>query len=101
MNGVRFYLEFPDSATKKRSGRTNNGHSGNVFAAFISNGAHINSLRDRQWEGLAAVLFEPNSPVATVTVSIDHWAHARCKRVSEALARKIHPRLFERLDESQ
>ena len=97
MKDVRFYLEFPNRTTKKRSGKKHTGHSGNVFAAFDScgNGSYCNPLNG-ETEGLGAVFFEPNSPVACT--SADRAYFGQCKRIPEVLARTIHPRLFERLD---
>jgi hypothetical protein len=92
MTGVRFYLEFPTPAAKARSGRANNKHSGNVFAAFLTERGRF------QGDGVGAILPEPNSCVAYTGVNIRDWLHKFCKRVPEDLARKIHPALFERLD---
>ena len=38
MKDVRFYLEFPSSTAKHKSGKGNLGHSGNVFAAYLWDG---------------------------------------------------------------
>ena len=97
MKDVRFCLEFPNRTTKKRSGREHRGHSGNVFAAFdtCGNGSFHNPFNG-ETEGLGAVYFEPNSPVAHT--SADRVYFGQCKRIPEVLARKIHPALFERLD---
>ncbi len=83
MKYVRFYEEYKN----KRKGLP----AGNVFALF-DNGT-------TQLEGLGAIFEWPNSPVAATGVS---WKFLRknCKRISEARARKIHPRLFARLDET-
>jgi hypothetical protein len=43
------------------------------------------------------VLFHPNSPVAGTSIDVS-ILRERCKRISEAKARQIHPLLFERLD---
>lgn len=95
MKDVRFYLEFPSRAAKKRSGKSNTGHCGNVFAVF-NNG--LDPLTG-YYEGIGAVLYAPNSPVASTATSREHLSE--CKRVPEALARKIHPALFVRLDDKQ
>jgi hypothetical protein len=50
------------------------------------------------YEAIAGLFDRPNSPVAGTGVARDHL-HQKCKRISEAKARTIHPALFERLDE--
>ena len=97
MKGYRFYLEFPSAKAKRQSGKENAGHSGNCLAlatdpefTYVSNGIVT--------EGLTAVFFTPNSPVNWGGVSWD-YLQGKCKRVSEATAREIHPALFQRLDD--
>lgn len=97
MKGYKFFLEFPDNKTKRKSGRENIGHSGNCLAlatdpefCYVSSGGIIQ-------EGLSAVYFTPNSPVNWGGISWD-YLRAKCKRISEAKAREIHPELFARLD---
>lgn len=85
MRDVRFYLEFPNRSAKKRSGKLNLHHSGNVFARF-----------SRRMDGLGSVYSRPNSQVASTTCSSEFLL--QCKRISETIARKIHPALFVRLD---
>jgi hypothetical protein len=98
MKGYKFYLEFPSTKAKRKSGKANAGHSGNCLAlaterdfTYISNGGIMT-------EGLMAVFFTPDSPVCWSSVS---WGFLKekCKRVSEATAREIHPALFQRLDD--
>lgn len=98
MKHVRFYLEFLDKQTKKRSGRTNKGHSGNVFAAFdpLGDGSFCNPDHFN-YEGLGAVGYEPNDGVASVAASRE-YIQDLCKRIPEHLAREIHPALFAVLD---
>jgi hypothetical protein len=101
MKGVRFYLEYPEDVNPKKFTRKNLGnHSGNVFALFDVYGD------GRYWrvqgnkvvgEGLGAVYFSPNSPVATTGASPE-FIEKRCKRISEEQAREIHPQLFATLD---
>lgn len=91
MKGIRFYLEH-DSPAHKRKGE----HNGNVFAAFVENGVYF-SGKTPAYEGLGALTDEPNSPVCGTSASLEYlWKNCKC--ISEAKARKIHPRLFERLD---
>lgn len=97
MEGIRFYLEFPSSTAKKRSGKTNIGHSGNVYAAYIDN-TFLNVRGVCMVEGLGGLWDEPNSVVAGTSAAHDEFLRHQCKRIPERLARQIHPRLFERLD---
>lgn len=101
MRGVRFYLEFKTTYRKHKSGRANKGHAGNVFAAYVEPGKPFGCANYRGlWvvEGVGAILDEPNSPVASTAANIRDWLWKRCKRVSERVAREVHPALFERLD---
>ncbi len=91
MKDTRFYLEFPNRRTKKLSGREHIGHSGNVFALFLNDGYRHSP------EGLGAIFKYANSPVASTGADWG-WISEHCKRIPEAVAREIHPKLFERLD---
>ncbi len=89
MTGIRFYQEFRDNS-KRQPG-------GTVVAALV--------FSDGYWSGgvwcyeaIAALFDQPNSPVAGTGVARD-YLRRRCKRISEAQARTIHPALFERLDQ--
>ena len=97
MKDVRFYLEFPSRTAKKRSGREHRGHSGNVFAAFdcMGNGRFYNPATGNM-EGLGGIFEYADSPVGSTAASPAFLR--QCKRIPEALARSIHPSLFERLD---
>jgi len=108
MKDVRFYLEFPSVGAKHKSGKANMGHSGNVFAAFLYHGKGFTihgSYTDEQgreyYEGLSSLLDCPNSPVCYGSANVKKFIRAQCKRIPESLARQIHPRLFERLDEKE
>jgi hypothetical protein len=87
MKGYRFYLEYAKPSYKKKATVKNPGkHQGNVFALQIgSNG------------GMGAVMFYPNSPVTSTTIESGYLRN-NCKRISEKLAREIHPNLFYYLD---
>ena len=90
MNGIRFYLEFEDQS-KRQPG-------GNVVAVLALNGAYWSSGK-LCYEAIAALFEKPNAPVAGTGVALD-YLRQRCKRISEAKARVIHPELFNRLDAS-
>lgn len=95
MKGFHFYEEFACPAAKRR-GQT----SGTVFAAFTDDAGalerHIRGDAIRV-EGVGAVFFRPNSPVA-VTAADTGYLRERCKRISEERARMVHPALFAYLD---
>jgi hypothetical protein len=63
----------------------------------VLNGSYWSSGR-LCYEALAALFVRPNSPVAGTGVALG-YVRQKCKRISEAQARTIHPALFERLDE--
>jgi len=103
MKGYRFYLEY-DSTYKKRKGQ----HSGNVFAVALRADGHFLLHLDSRpsgdcWavEGLSATFFHPNSDVSWGSADLEWYIQKRCKRISEAKAREIHPALFERLDNAE
>ena len=69
---------------------------GNVVAVLALNGAYWSSGK-LCYETIAALFEQPDSPVACTGVALD-YLRQRCRRVSEAQARVIHPALFKRLD---
>jgi len=93
MKGVRFYEEYKDKAAKRKGTES----EGNVIAVFVEH-AGESLLRTGCHEAVGAVYFEPNSPVGGTQVS-PGVLRDRCKRVSEAKAREVHPALFEYLDD--
>lgn len=96
MKDVRFYLEFPSVTAKRKSGKANAGHSGNVSAVIQAN----TFWRDGRFlrEAVSGVFEWPNSGVAGTAVSCEFLR--QCKRIPERTAREIHPLLFETLDRS-
>ena len=93
MKGWRFYEEYK---TKKRKIPT-----GNVVAVDTATGMHAVSpfgpnARYR-YECVLALFVEHNSPVCSGAASVEH-IERHCKRISEAKAREIHPKLFEYLE---
>jgi hypothetical protein len=91
MSGICFYQEFRDQS-KHRS-------VGTIIAALVCNGLYWSS-GSVCYEAIAGVFDQPNSPVAGTGVACD-YLRRKCKRISEAKARTIHPALFERLDQPQ
>lgn len=88
MKHFRFYQEFTSDSRKTPTG--------NVVAAITGNGAFISGGK-ACFEAIAALISQPDSPVAGTAASLD-YLRTRCKRVSETKARAIHPSLFARLD---
>lgn len=96
MKGIKFFLEYPNAKEKRKATRDNLGnHTGNVIATL--EGTQMVGRSGAQIDALAGVFFTENSPVATSAVSYEYLGE-RCKRISEATAREIHPELFKRLD---
>jgi hypothetical protein len=87
VKGVRFYEEF----SNKRRGVS----EGNVIAVLVANG--LNGSGD--YDAIVAPTPIPNCSPCSGGVSRAYLL-ARCKRISEARAREIHPRLFVVLDAS-
>ena len=90
MSGICFYQEFSDKC-KQRS-------AGTIIAALVCNGLYWSSGK-MCYEAIAGLWDEPDSPVAGTGVACD-YLRQKCKRISEAKARAIHPTLFERLHPS-
>ena len=92
MKGYRFYLEFGSQSAKRK-----NQHRGTVFAAHVESKPHKSG---DQWcqEGAGAVFDAPDSGVCWCAASCE-YLRQNCKRISEQEARKIHPRLFQYLEQ--
>jgi hypothetical protein len=92
MRGIRFFEEYHN----KRKGESTN----NVIAVQLNDqGQKVGYIEDKEWhwDCIAGVFFVDNSDVASDSVS-ESYLRAKCKRISEARAREIHPRLFTYLD---
>jgi hypothetical protein len=88
MKGYRFYLECKD--------RQKCVSTGNVIAVSIGDRPKIRNGK-RCYKGLSRQTSYPNSPVASANIALE-FLRKYCVRVSEAMARKVHPVLFELLD---
>jgi hypothetical protein len=84
MQYITFYEEF--IIKRKRIS------AGNCIAVIREN-----RCPDGSMECVGSVFEHPNSVCAGTAVSSE-FLRTKCKRVSEAHARQVHPRLFERLD---
>ena len=91
MKGYRFYEELENKGKEAETSE------GNVVAVMLNDNSHARLVTGAVDEAMVALFDKPNSPVCSGSVS---WGYLRenCKRISEAKAREIHPRLFERLD---
>ncbi len=93
MKGIRFY-EVYDNPQAKRKGES----EGNIIAI------DPDSLFENFYLGvgpvydcMTAIFFYPNSEVTWDNAGQEYiWDN--CKRVNEAHAREVHPKLFDRLD---
>jgi len=99
MKGYIFYLEFPTAQAKRKATRKNLvGHSGNCIAVTSDNNERWEQYKmNRGYPAIAAVQEIPNSPCCFDSVN-SNYLKERCKRISEAQAREIHPNLFYRLE---
>jgi|ERR1035437_6991370 hypothetical protein len=99
MNGFRFYLEYYSTAAKRKGTvKKPYRHSGNCIAMFTGAEHVMVSNGDIKSECIGAVYFHRNSAVCCCSASWD-YLRENCRRIPESLARRIHPALFERLDE--
>lgn len=88
MKGYRFYVECKD--------RQKCVSTGNVIAVSIGDRPIIRSGK-RCYKGLSRQTSYPNSPVASASIAVD-FLRKYCVRVSETMARQVHPVLFQLLD---
>lgn len=65
----------------------------NCVALFLGK---EHQCHDYSQEALSATFIHPNSDVSAGSVSREYLRG--CRRIDEMLARKLHPRLFARLD---
>lgn len=94
MKDFRFYLEFPDPKTKKRSGKNHVGNSGSVIAIVPET---LAQRMDGKYDAVGGVFDHANSQPASTSASTE-YIRTMTKRIPERLARQIHPALFEYLD---
>lgn len=108
MKGVAFYAEMPDSWVSKKACKRHkawtrkyikewaaSGGQGTVVAVLLGP-EHRTPEGDGQ-ECLSSTFYFANSDVSMGAISFD-ILRDRTTRIDEATARKLHPRLFERLD---
>ena len=92
MKGYRFYLEFTNTYK-----RCKNKHCGNVVAVLLDACGKPLVGSTGLLDSVVAIRPIVNSEVTASGVQRKYLA-TRCKRISEALARSVHPALFAFLD---
>lgn len=111
MNGFKFHAEMPDLMKSKRGDSMFNPWTRATLKDMAEIGSHANVVAvftDRNmwrvnrggWmkECVSSVRGNPNSPV-TVTAASCEYLRTRTVRIDEATARKLHPALFDFLDQ--
>lgn len=106
MEGVRFYAEMQDERRSKSGSKrwapftremlrrgAEEGHRCNVVAVLVCNGRGPSG----DFEAISSVMGIDNSPVCSSAVD-DEYLRRGCVRISETLARRLHPLLFATLD---
>ena len=88
MKGYRFYLEFANTYK-----RCKNKHCGNVVAVLLDACGKPLVGSTGLLDSVVGAYDRPNSGVTASGAQREYLA-TRCKRISEALARSVHPALF-------
>lgn len=108
MKGNRFYADYSSKAHKRRDAMSPRhkrregptpAPAANVIAVDVEGGRIPYRIqRDRAVADCTAALFDtPDSDVTGTSVDASYLME-RCRRISEAEARRIHPRMFEYLE---
>lgn len=98
MKGYKFYLEFDSRTLKNNTTRKNLvNHSGNCLAV-VNDSKRYDGRNGLLFDAFGAVQDIPNNNCCFTSVSTG-YLHEKCKRISEKQARKIHPKLFERIED--
>ncbi len=102
MKGFAFYIEYAEGVNPNKFTRKNLGtHRGTVIAVStdreLLRPEKIGGKTEWITEGFGAVQDYPNCSVCSTSVS-HSYLRDRTKRISEAMAREIHPSLFSYLD---
>lgn len=101
MKGYKFYLEYDNQKDCKAATRENLGnHLGTVIAVLDDTrviSQHADKTTYIQVDAIGAFQNIPNCACCFTTASADYLSK-QCKRISEAQAREIHPKLFNYLE---
>lgn len=104
MKGYRFYAAYSSKLHRRmdttprhvrKVGPTPN-PAANAIAVFLDDDGR-ELFNGESYDCFAGIFDHPDSDVATSGVSPE-YLRERCRRISEQEARRIHPRLFQRLD---
>jgi len=110
MRGFNFYLEYKDEKEKKKATRKKPGnHKGTVLAVSTRFDGDFETGRWSSFpdyhrtgtgyatDAIGALFDQPDSIVMSTQVCPE-YLRENCKRISEKMAREIHPKLFEYLE---
>lgn len=99
MKGIQFYIEFDKPSAKRKASirQKRLPEKANCIAIF-KDLSKESLMMNNCLEGLGAIFYHLNSEV-TVTGIHPDYLRKNCTRCSEQLARELHPRLFDRLDD--
>lgn len=92
MKGLRFYSDFRNTVDRRK-----NVHRGSMIALLLDDKDRPLYNVSGTADCIAGVYDWPDSGVATTGYS-GGYLRTRCKRITEAKAREIHPALFIILD---
>ena len=99
MKGYYFFLEYPTNKDKRAGTRKNPGnHSGTVLAVNVTPGSYWITKGDICLEAYGSFLDIPNGSCCPTSCT-DKYLRENCKRISEKMARTIHPKLFNYLEQ--
>ena len=103
MNGFTFYAEMQENRSSKSASKRFRAFTRKTLEDGTAFGQKCNCLAMTQdglpgmREGFVPIYETIDSPVCWSSASLE-YIRIRCVRVSESLARKLHPELFRRLD---
>ena len=98
MKGWRFYEEYKSTKRKVSTGNVIAVDTTQRLYPMLSYGIYgVGLYGQYQCACISAWYEEPNSPVCCGATAVK-YIQRRCKRISEAKAREIHPKLFEYLE---
>ena len=116
MKGYQFFAEMQEARLSKSGSKRwrpftrkmlEQGASENQFCSCLAliltddgSSPWVVTPQGLQADCVSSIFDVSNSPVTLCGVSAG-YLHKRCVRISEALARKLHPALFERIDEEE
>jgi hypothetical protein len=111
LTGYRFYAELPDSHGSKSASKKHGPFTVAALQELTGRGLHNNCVAvvldnfgNPMWQGstdcmdcIGPIRGTSDSPVASTSVSRDYLRN-RCVRISQQLARKLHPAMFAYLE---